>query len=295
MTRPDVSAPGLAGDYLSAWLAALGVTVLVDGTRLRWTEERVPLARFTPPEGADLADAVAEALPSVAHLDSMAIANPDDDRRFPRNVDIRQYAAAAQIARRARDFSLAASITDLVRKPRDGNLPHGRFDPGAEHGTTLWNRLRACRAHLEHGQSLPAAVRATLAGVALRVGVNGLGFDYRRIPSGSQSGGPHVDPVLECLAFYGLAFLPTRGDGGARAWTRGWTAVADRPQRFCWPTWSMPLDRWAIDALFGELFASDVERWRGLGLGVTGMYEARAFRRTGDMAQTAGFASRPVT
>jgi hypothetical protein len=294
MTGIEFAAPGLSGDYLNAWLAALGVTVLVDGTSLRWTDDRVPLAVLTPPDGDDLVEAVSTALPSSEDLDRLAIANPGDDRRFPRNVDVQQFAAAAASARTARDFSLAASVTDLVREPRDGKLPHSAFDPPAPRGETLWSRLRACRMELDRRQPPPVAVRGTFNGTAVRADLNGLGFDFRRIPAGSQSGGPHVDPLLECLAFHGLALLPTRGSGGSRAWTRGWMGLPGGGSRFCWPTWSVGLERWGIDALLGALFACEVETWRGLGLDVTGVYEARRFKRTGDMDQTAGFASRTV-
>jgi hypothetical protein len=287
-----VCAPGLTGDYLNAWLAALGVTVLVDGALLRWTDDRVPAAVLTSPDGVELVDAVGAALPSVADLDRLAIANLADRRRFPRNVDIEQYRQAAEVARASRDFSLAASVTDLVGSPKDDKLPHSPFDPAAPRGETLWSRLRACRLAVGRAGTPADAVRATLDGTAARVDLNGLGFDFRRIPAGSQSGGPHVDPLLECLAFYGLALLPTRGGGGARAWTRGWTAGSG--SHFQWPTWSANLDRWAIDALLGALYGEDASRWRRQGLGVTGVFETIRYQRTGDMDQTAGFASRVV-
>ncbi len=295
MRRMEVTAPGLTGDYLNAWLAALGVTVLVDGTALRWTDDRIPEAVLTPPDGVDLEEAVAGALPDVERIDRLAIAN-GHDRRFPRNVDVGQYTAAANAARSGRDFSLAASVTDLVRQPADRTLPHSPFDPPAPRGETLWSRLRACRQELDRSGPLTAAVRDTLNGAGARVSLNGLGFDFRRIPAGSQAGhGPRVDPMLECLAFHGLALLPVRGSGDARAWTRGWDGARRSGSRFCWPIWSPALDRWAVDALLGALFAREVATWRDLDLGVTAVYEARRFKRTGDMDQTYGFASRAVT
>lgn len=281
----EVRAPGLSGDWLNGWLAALGITVLVDGTRLRWSEDRVPVAILARPSEEDMAEAIAERLPSAARLGALAIARP-----FPRIVGRDGYRMAAEVARAAKDFSLGSSVTDLAAKKESGELAHSRFDVPAPRGQTLWDRLERCRQALAQWPSVPDAVRATLAGGGMRVDANGLGFDFKRIPSGDQPG-KYVDPVVECLAFFGLAFFPVRGDGRNEGRTRGWRL---NPPSFSWPTWSAPLDRWAIDALVGLVLRESVARWRGLGMGITEVFEAVRFQKTGDMDQTAGLASRRV-
>jgi len=47
----DLLAPGLTADWLNAWLAAIGVTVLVPGIRLGWSADPLPVAHFDIPVG----------------------------------------------------------------------------------------------------------------------------------------------------------------------------------------------------------------------------------------------------
>ena len=58
-------APGLPADWLNGWLAAIGVTVLIPGARLCWTDDGVPSAVFETDEPVDLAKVVADALPTL--------------------------------------------------------------------------------------------------------------------------------------------------------------------------------------------------------------------------------------
>jgi hypothetical protein len=293
----ELRAPGLAGDWLNAWVAALGVTVLLDGCRLRWTEDVIPVAVCQTSDGVDLADRVGAALGSEAYLRGLAISNTDG--RFPHNVSLSEFRAAVDLARSRSDFSLSSSVTDLVADAAAANLPHSRFDPSAPKGETLWDRLLRCRRLLGDPDNVADSVRATFAGMAKRQVANGLGFDFRRITAGSQAGqDKYVDPAIECLAFLGLALFPVRGNGLPRganpgrsrgAQTRGWRRNSSGRDIFLWPTWTPALDRWAIDALLGMFFSggSDVP---GLGR----VFEVVEYRRRGDLDPTSGYASRPV-
>ena len=294
----EMRAPGLAGDWLNSWLAAIGITVLVDGCRLRWSDERRPTAVLSSPSSHSLCTMIAAALPDEAALRSLVIAN--EEGAFPRRVDLARYVTACTRVRGVpMDFSLAVSVTDLVNETAADNLPHGRFDPPAPRGETLWTRLLACRRALPpDAASLEQLITLSLAGRGLRREVNGLGFDVRRIEAGDPpAGGKYVDPVVECLAFHGLSLFPLRGDGQNPS-TRGWRrSIRSRYSRRAvpelrWPVWAVPLDRWAIDALLGYAFASVSSETRPLGLSVTGAFATVPYRRTADLDQTTGYASR---
>ena len=103
-------------------------------------------------------------------------------------------------------------------------------------------------------------IRDSLAGRAVRVQDNGLGFDQTRLGSLSDVTSTWIDPVVEELAFFGLAMLPVRGGGAdrrldrradARERQRGWRKTQRRgdPRCFHWPAWGQPLDSAGIDAL----------------------------------------------
>jgi hypothetical protein len=294
----ETQAPGLTGDWLNGWLAAIGITVLVDGCRLHWSDERRPTAILSSPGSHSLCTMIAQALPDEAALRSLVIAN--DGGAFPRRIPLAQYVTACSRARQApTDFSLAVSVTDLVNEKAADNLPHSRFDPSAPRGETLWTRLVACRRVLPPDPAeLEQSITLSLAGRGLRREVNGLGFDVRRIEAGDPpAGGKYVDPVVECLVFHGLSLFPLRGDG-QRDSTRGWRRpVKSRDSRragpsFRWPVWAQPLDRWAVDALLGQAFASVSADPRSLGLSVTRTFSIVPYRRTADLDQTTGYASR---
>lgn len=279
-------APGLRANWLNAWLAALGVTVLIDGARLRWTEDAVPIAVLAVPSADEVAVAVAAALPGLDQLDTLAIARPHLERR----VTPAHYRMAAAIARQSRhDFSLTASVSDLAPLDKDGMLSHGPFDPAVPKGETLWDRLRLCRRTLDESGRLEELVRASLEGRGQRFQTNGLGFDFTRI-SDTDNSDKYVDPVIECLAFWGLAFFPIRGDGRSLR-SRGWQVS---PSVLAWPAWEPLLDRWAIDALLGLAFrVKEIKRWPDLALGIHKVYESVRYQPSGD-DRTAGFASRRV-
>ena len=71
---------------------------------------------------------------------------------------------------------------------------------------------------------------------------------------------PWIDPVVELLAFFGLAEFPVRGRGVDRRLgrhgepdvrQRGWRKApgSNEPRRFVWPAWQQPLDASGVDAL----------------------------------------------
>lgn len=284
-------APGLMGDWLNGWLAALGITVLLPSARLCFVSEAMTVAVVELDDEQRLAEELARALPARDALDALSIAKP----RISRTVLRDAYREAAIVARERSDFSLSSSLTDLSTSEDDKELGHSPFDPPAPRGETLWSRLVRCREALGEGDVLLRSMEASLAGRGARIDANGLGFDYRRIPAAALGSGQiRVDPVVECLAFYGLALFPVRGDGH-RALTRGWRWDSDaRRARFFWPTWREPLDRFGIDALLGALYASDLDRGVLSGLGIEALYEAIPYQATGSADVTRGLAARRV-
>lgn len=249
-------APGLPADWLNAWLAAIGVTVIVPGARLSWSDDARPVASFELVDD-DPARCIAEHLPTVADVDRLVIAKKLEGTTtvFAREVTLDAFRERAEFARLRKDFSLACSVTDLIAGKRfdPKKLEHSPFDPPAPKGETLHDRLRRCA--MEVASDPVGRVRATLAGTAERVEANGLGFDFRRIPGGAHPDAKkHIDPVVEVLAFYGLSLFPFRGDGRAGR-AAGWIGRPNRPGSFIWPAWATPLDRWAIDALLDKVRA----------------------------------------
>ncbi|MCZ7537436.1 MAG: hypothetical protein M5T61_17020 [Acidimicrobiia bacterium] len=259
-------APGLVVDWLNGWLAALGITALLPEVRLSWTGGAVPHAGYLlPADAPPLAELVAAAMPTLDEIDELAIARRRSGcAEFTRNVSLGVYAERAQIARATGDWSLSATLTDLVTQiPRDG-LPHSPFDPPVPKGITIWQRLRSCREAVTGVED----VECSLMRLGRRIGNNGLGFDARRLVAGVRQGGPQVDPVIEVLAFFGVACFPARGTG-REARARGWLGPGRRPGSFRWCSWAPALDRWAIDALLdlAPRARDDTALARRLGIG----------------------------
>jgi hypothetical protein len=293
-------APGLPGDWLNAWLAAVGITVLLPDARLQFEGNATPTAVIHIDGDVDLAARLAAALPSPADLEHLSISG------LKRNVTLDAYRKAAECSRRNHDWSLSSSVTDLglyeKRGPTKGkpdnhdDLPHSPFDPGAPRGETLWTRLRRVRELLEKDHELEHRIAASLAGRAKRVEANGLGFDYRRIPAAALgSGQVRVDPAIECLAFFGLALVPVRGNGYSTA-PRGWIARRGVPD-FYWPVWREPLDQFAIDALLGMLYTLGVDALASLpdALGIFGLYKSVSYSKTATNDVTAALGSKRLT
>lgn len=285
----STSAPGLRADWLNAWLAAIGITVLLPSVRLSWTPAPVPHAVLHHDSDGDddLIAAIAAALPDQTCINALVIArsHPHASATLGRHVDVGTYQERARLARANGDPTLAMCLTDLGPL-RDGQADHAPLDPPAPRGTTLHDRLSKCRSHITDP---PAAVRGTLTGTARRVQANGLGFDHTRLLTPSEPhGDTWIDPTIEVLAFAGMTLLPTRGDGRHAA-QRGWTAPASKPGAFTWPTWPHPLTAAGIDALLDRYWS-----------GARRLPEAPAFQTVpyqprGSADTTRAYASQPLT
>jgi hypothetical protein len=287
-------APGLPADWLNGWLAAIGVTVLLPDVRLSWTGDGSPGASFHLKEDRPLADRLGEALRAPNWRAELAVA------ALSRKVTRDAYGDAAMRARSSSgaalgwDPSLAASVTDLVWDSRleEGKyLPHSPFDPTAP-GTTgaVIDRFSRCLDKLDGATpNASAFVSATLMGRGARVEADGLGFDARRLAPGVHGKAPNlVDPVVECLCFFGLALFPLRGNGW-QPQPRGWSRPEEQRGNFTWPVWVPKLDVWGIDALLDRFYspsrAADLRRW-----GIAASFSLVPYRRTGN-EKTRAYAS----
>lgn len=277
--KSEYVAPGLTGSWLNGWLAAIGITVLVPEIRLRWSDDDEPCAVF---DSADLIDRLVAALPTIEDLHLLAIANvnPLSSHAFPRNPTLEAYCDRCRVARERSDFSLSSTITDFTG-PDSDRLEHSPFDPSAPKGITIHERLVSCLEAIDDPTTM---VAASLAGRARRQQLNGLGFDYRRILAPTvPRANVYVDPIVELLAFYGMALIPVRGDM-RRTRARGWTKSSMKRGAFTWPVWMPWIGTAGIDALL-DLY------WSG---GTTGMHVAYSvvpYQQRSTMDSTRGFAS----
>lgn len=299
-------APGLSVDWLNAWLAAIGICVLVPEVRLRWSDDPVPHACFSIPDHlGPLAEVVGERLPDEGAMGKLAIARElEGHRDLARKVSLQDYRDRAGLARHSGDTTLSATVTDLSSDPkRADDLPHSPFDPAVPKGLTLWQRALACRQAV----SGPARqVEASLQGRADRVPANGLGFDARRLVGAVVDADKTVDPVVELLAFQALALFPWRGrprtgrDNGPDRFeqrARAWTDRPTQPGAFRWCAWSPSLDRWAVDALLDALPTGRSARDTALArrLGVTAWYHSVAYKAMSTSDATRAYAGERET
>ena len=190
--------------------------------RLRWTTERAPSAILVA-AGVDPVEALAASWPDREMLAELPIAERwRDVPPVPRRVSVDAFQARARAARgHPFSWTLSSTVTDLSL---DAN---GEVEPSAERLTQ------------------------SLLGTAERINDNGLGFDLTRMGSQADGSAMTVDPVVEVLAFFGLALLPVRGAGTDASRhrssysppvQRGWVGTrADRRRyRFKWPAWAPP-------------------------------------------------------
>ena len=271
----EVVCPGLPGGWVNAWLAAVGATVLDERLRLCWTHD--PPVAVLSAESVDPVDALVESWPDGKLLSGLPIA--EDWRgagKLQRKVPVEVFQERVQAARGHRhSWPLSSTITDLCVDEKD-EVAHAPFDPAGP-GTVKWLHHRLVKVHRHVASpTVEERVRASLAGEAERVNDNGLGFDQTRIGSLSdESDKKFVDPVVEVLAFFGLALLPMRGNGvdkgidrGTRIdeRQRGWRRVGGRGRDFHWPAWGLPLDGDAIDALMDAWDPDRKDRWARFGV-----------------------------
>lgn len=274
-----IEAPGLSAAWLNGWLAALGITILVPGTTLRWAGDPRPSAILQAP---NLIEQLVNVFPTIDDLKALAIArqSPTAPIEFTRKVSTEAYTSRAGLAR-AGDHSLAATVTDLAPSEEE-RIAHSPFDPSAPKGLTIHQRLASCREAIT---DIEPRLLGSLNGNGERAQMNGLGFDYSRLFAPTiPSGQVWCDPVIEILAFYGLSYIPVRGDG-QRIRTRGWEGPATRRGSFTWPTWAPALNTSAIDALL-DRFWSGGERHIA-----AAAFRSVAYQPRGSLDATRAFAS----
>lgn len=213
----EATCPGLPGDWLNGWLAAVGATVLDARLRLHWTTDAKPLAVLSAPE-VDPAAALVESWPNAARLSELPIARSwQGAGDIQRKVPVEAFRARARAARGDRYcWTLSSTMTDLC-VDEHGEVAHGPFD-AAGPGTIKWLHHRLMKVH-EHVDPAAERIQDSLVGRAARVKDNGLGFDQTRLGSQADDTLVWIDPVVEVLAFFGLALLPVRASGPTAGWT----------------------------------------------------------------------------
>ena len=249
--------PGLPAGWLNGWLAAVGITVLDARLRLHWTTEDAPVAVLSA-DSLDPVDAVVDSWLDRERLDDLPIAGDwRNAGRLERQVTVDDFRRRAMESRSTTaSWTLSSTLTDLS-VDTSGKVAHAPFD-AAGPGTIKWLHYRVLRLHDKVGSPSRSRLHASLIGQASRVKDNGLGFDQSRLGSLADKTDPYVEPVVELLAFFGLALFPMRGRGADRRdggnpdeRQRGWRSPPGSrdPREFQWPAWEQPLDAWGIDAL----------------------------------------------
>ena len=270
-----VTCPGLPAAWINGWLAAVGATVLDSRIRLHWTTDGTPLTVLSA-EDVDPVAAVVASWPDKTLLADLPIAvHWKGAGQLQRKVSVDAFAARAQAARSHRhSWALSSTMTDLC-VDENGEVAHAPFDPAGP-GTIKWLHHRLMKVHGKLKPSIER-MRDSFSGRAARTQDSGLGFDHTRLGSQADYTAVWVDPVVEVLAFFGLALLPVRGAGidsrlsrvsDARERQRGWlrTAGSGRNRRFIWPAWRQPLDCAGIDALMDVWTPHDRAAWSRTGV-----------------------------
>ena len=293
----SVTCRGLPAAWLNGWLAAVGATVLDDRLRLHWTEDGAPVAVLSA-DDVDPVEAVVASWPDEGMLADLPIA---EDWKGPVGCDARSRWTTSTSGRGPHggdphSWALSSTMTDLSVDEND-EVAHAPLDPAGP-GTIKWLHHRLMKVH---AKIAPSVVRIgdSLAGRAVRVNDNGLGFDQTRLGSLSDSTDRWVDPVVETLAFFGLALLPVRGRGSDRqsghalatpAVQKGWSRADDeREYRFRWPGWSPSLDSAGVDALLDVWRHDKQKTW--LQYGIHAAWRSVPFKPTGSADTTRAYGS----
>ncbi|WP_419838073.1 hypothetical protein [Candidatus Poriferisodalis sp.] len=302
---PSHECPGLPAEWLNAWLAAVGVTVLVPDMRLSWTDSASPHAVLHAPDGSDPIDLLVDAWPTKERIDDMPIADSwRDIQPYDPKMSIDDFRNRARYLRshgHSDHWSLSSIYTDLFvnAQTKDHAVGGSKFAPGVPgknnltgKGRTIYSRL--AKVHSQVSESRIQVI-ATLAGHSRRVEDNGLGFDFRRITALADDSKKRVDAVIEVLAFFGLALFPIRGIGVIKTATntkrssnrnnflqqRNWIQYQRNGSlRFVWPAWRVPLTRAAIDALLDAWSPTRRGAWSGLE--VHNAWQSLEFNASGD-------------
>ncbi len=292
----QVACPGLPGAWINGWLAAVGATVLDARVQLHWTTDGAPLAMLSASE-VDPVAALVESWPDAALLSGLPIAEDwMGTSGIQRKVPVGAFVERARAARgHPYSWTLSSTMTDLC-VDEHGEVAHAPFDPAGP-GTVKWLHHRLMKVH-GHVEPAVGRIRDSLTGRAGRVKDNGLGFDQARLGSQADETSIWIDPVVEVLAFFGLALLPVRGRGAdrqldrfadTRERQRGWqkTSGSRDPQRFRWPAWGQPLNSNGIDALLDAWNPEKRHTWTRVG--VHAGWRAVPFQPRGSADKTRAF------
>jgi hypothetical protein len=286
-------APGLRGNWLNGWLAAIGITVLLPDARLSWSSDAVPIAIFE--FQGNLIDELAKAIPSEQDLSALAIArkHAKSNLELPWKVSPEAFSDRSHLARISHDGSLEVTFTDLVLD-KEGCCKHGPLNLQAPRGLTLHDRLMNISRNIDRDPR--SAIEASLKGNAQRREGNGLGFDWLRFPAGvhkrdkgSQKIKLMIDPFIELACFFGMKLMPVRGSGGTVR-QRGWSDSHLKRSVFSWPVWKPSLDRWAIDALLDVAWETD-EKDVHRNWGISGFFRSVAYKPQTPKDVLGGYAS----
>ena len=299
---PRTNCPGLPAGWLNGWLAAVGTTVLDSRIRLHWTADthRAVLSA----ENVEPIEAVVESWPDAGLLKDLPIAeNWNGASRLSRKVSVGAFAERARAARgRRHSWALSSTMTDLC-VDENGDVAHAPLDPAGP-GTIKWLHHRLMKVHSKVEPTIER-IRDSFEGRAVRVKDNGLGFDQTRLGSQSDDNDKYVDPVVETLAFFGLAILPVRGNGvdqrlrrfpRARETQRGWLTIPGErhDRRFTWPAWSQRLDCAGIDALMDVWKPEPGRRSAWPRIGVQAGWKSAEYIRRGSSDTTRAFGAEPL-
>ena len=292
----QVQCPGLPADWVNAWLAAIGATVLDHRIRLHWTSQGSPMAVLSA-QGTDPVECLIESWPDAGFLADLPVAETwSGTAAVKRKVPVEAFRERVQAARGHRHaWTLSSTMTDLC-VDQDGYVAHAPFDPPAPKGAYLHQRL--VRVH-EHVDPNANHIQDALRGQPILVKNNGLGFDQGRLASSSDATDPLVNPVVEVLAFFGLCLLPVRGPGTDRR-LDGRANIAEQQRgfmplkvgvrrNFCWPAWTPPLGRDGIDALLDSWDPAQQARWPLLG--IHSAWQSVQYQHQGALDATRAFGS----
>ncbi len=273
---------GVPADWINSWLAAIGTTVLDARIRLHWSASGS--SAILSAADRDPVEVLAESWPSERFLSELPISSKWRAAGvLERKINVDDFQRRARAARgHPQSWTLSSTITDLS-VDENGEVAHAPFDPPGP-GTIKWLHHRLQKIHGHVREPTPERIQASLAGQAprvegTRVEGNGLGFDLARIGSGTDKTGPWIDPVMEVMAFFGLALLPMRGAGfdgrlpdsrfqSERARQRCWrrSEGSGNTLHFCWPAWGQPLDMDGIDALLDAWDPCNKRKWNLIGV-----------------------------
>ena len=302
----EVECPGLPAEWLNAWLAAVGITVLDSRIKLRWTDDAYPRAVLSADDSGNPIDFLLESWPSAERIGDMPIANkwpgtPNMGRKVPLEVFIERARASRS---HPDSWTLSSTMTDLHIE-KNGEVAHAHLDPPGP-GSIKWlhHRLNKSYSLIDSYQK---RVPNTLLGRGLREHDNGLGFDLSRVTSLADDSSKTVDPVVEVMTFFGLALFPARsiaydaalGGRSPQVKQRGWKSGQDELTGYKrpyleWAAWRQALDRAGIDALLDVFYKRSRRKSISRRLGITRTWQTISFESRASADPTVGFGAKLI-